>query len=519
MNSTKYIKALQDDQNFKNYSEMFKNVIGQNTSWNVAIDRISNSTKQQQQLVNARRYIVNKIKHLCIETDESDKQEKNNGNTINQKFPFKCITPGSNTLKSNVDLSYSPVENSSNNKNSRVATYIDFQKVVTQILKEFTGKDCKEAKQTLNLNLYYLVYPSDLCAKYPDEQREFAMFLLKDHTLMNDLDVAQNFWKALILGKRNFQNLFCAPNATSCKLVTRGISIFENQRYTSINSPRSPISAKSQLSGISSRNSSQTSLSSSVSSVQSSQPSCDLAVQIKIQSGQESLFHSLLIEIEKESDLSETINLISILKCTEIEAYCTQVSYLLWMYVNYLDDTNVNADWIYMRNAIYNKYSLRALHDCVIEQLCFAYKALESENVLSTFKYLARAYHTLDDPVQNNGNHSINNPVSEILLQGEERNGFKNFISNFLVIKKTKTFSDYQKLSQTKFQTYFSEPNKPSMLNKIINVIKQLYEFDYSQSGGKQTHKYKGKNYIVRTGSRGGKYILCKKEKIYLSKI
>ena len=47
----------------------------------------------------------------------------------------------------------------------------------------------------------------------------------------------------------------------------------------------------------------------------------------------------------------------------------------------------------------------------------------------------------------------------------------------------------------------------------------ELYNFDYSQTGGKQTHKYKGKSYLVRTGSRGGRYILHKKEKIYLSKI
>ena len=515
MNSTKYINALQDDQNFKNYSEIFKNAfaIGQNTTWNVAIDRISNSTKQQ--LVNARRYIVNKIKNLCIETDESDEPENVNGNTI-RKFPFKCITPGSNTLKSNVDLSYSPISKSIDEKNSHVDTYINFQKVVTQILKEFTGKDCNEAKQALNLNLYYLVYPSDLCQTYPDEQREFAMFLLKDKSIPNQT-VARNFWNALKLNDTlNFQGLFCAPNATSCELVTRGISIFEKQRYTSINSPKSPMSARSQLSGISSRNASQTSL---ASSVQSSQPSCDLAVQIKIQSGQESLFHSLLIEIEKETIDFKKINLISILKCTEIDAYCTQVSYLLWMHVNYLillnNNWGVNIEWIEMRNNIVNRYGLRALHDCAIEQLCFAYKALESGNVLSTFKYLARAYNTLNGITQT---HTIYNPVS--ILQGktkgsdEERNGFKNFVSDFLLIKKTKTFAMYQSLAQTNFDKYFPTKAVAIMLQKISGVIMELYNFDYSQTGGKQTHKYKGKSYLVRTGSRGGRYILHKKEKI-----
>lgn len=36
------------------------------------------------------------------------------------------------------------------------------------------------------------------------------------------------------------------------------------------------------------------------------------------------------------------------------------------------------------------------------------------------------------------------------------------------------------------------------------------------QAGGKPHKKHNGRTYVVRTGSRGGKYILVKGKKIYL---
>jgi hypothetical protein len=37
-----------------------------------------------------------------------------------------------------------------------------------------------------------------------------------------------------------------------------------------------------------------------------------------------------------------------------------------------------------------------------------------------------------------------------------------------------------------------------------------------SQTAGKAKHKYKGRSYVVRTGSRGGKYILVQGKKLYI---
>jgi hypothetical protein len=37
-----------------------------------------------------------------------------------------------------------------------------------------------------------------------------------------------------------------------------------------------------------------------------------------------------------------------------------------------------------------------------------------------------------------------------------------------------------------------------------------------SQEGGKPHKKYNGRSYIIRKGSRGGKYILVKGKKIYV---
>jgi hypothetical protein len=36
------------------------------------------------------------------------------------------------------------------------------------------------------------------------------------------------------------------------------------------------------------------------------------------------------------------------------------------------------------------------------------------------------------------------------------------------------------------------------------------------QAGGKPHKKHNGRNYVVRTGSRGGKYILVKGNKVYV---
>jgi hypothetical protein len=37
-----------------------------------------------------------------------------------------------------------------------------------------------------------------------------------------------------------------------------------------------------------------------------------------------------------------------------------------------------------------------------------------------------------------------------------------------------------------------------------------------AQTGGKKHKKYKGRDYVVRTGSKGGKYILVKGKKVYV---
>lgn len=39
---------------------------------------------------------------------------------------------------------------------------------------------------------------------------------------------------------------------------------------------------------------------------------------------------------------------------------------------------------------------------------------------------------------------------------------------------------------------------------------------DYQKGAGKSKYKYKGRLYAIRTGKRGGKYIVCQGKKIYV---
>ena len=54
-------------------------------------------------------------------------------------------------------------------------------------------------------------------------------------------------------------------------------------------------------------------------------------------------------------------------------------------------------------------------------------------------------------------------------------------------------------------------------LNSLpVSPVSQVDTPALGQEGGKRHKKYNGRSYIVRTGSRGGKYILVKGRKIYV---
>ena len=62
----------------------------------------------------------------------------------------------------------------------------------------------------------------------------------------------------------------------------------------------------------------------------------------------------------------------------------------------------------------------------------------------------------------------------------------------------------------------------PDILNRAIEMYKSKLvssKINIDAEGGakeKHKHMYKGRAYIVRTGTKGGKYILVQKTKIYV---
>jgi hypothetical protein len=47
-------------------------------------------------------------------------------------------------------------------------------------------------------------------------------------------------------------------------------------------------------------------------------------------------------------------------------------------------------------------------------------------------------------------------------------------------------------------------------------IVRKEYILNNSQGGQKPKHKYKGRTYVLRTGIRGGKYIIVQGNKIYI---
>jgi hypothetical protein len=66
---------------------------------------------------------------------------------------------------------------------------------------------------------------------------------------------------------------------------------------------------------------------------------------------------------------------------------------------------------------------------------------------------------------------------------------------------------------------YFNHSNDDEQVlnsNDFNNSNGQVSNNNNGQAGGKPKHTYKARKYIIRTGSRGGKYILVKNQKIYV---
>ena len=63
---------------------------------------------------------------------------------------------------------------------------------------------------------------------------------------------------------------------------------------------------------------------------------------------------------------------------------------------------------------------------------------------------------------------------------------------------------------------YNNNDNNDNYDNNDNNDNDIEYQSPPTAAGGKRHKKYNGRSYIVRTGTRGGKYILVKGKKIYV---
>lgn len=102
----------------------------------------------------------------------------------------------------------------------------------------------------------------------------------------------------------------------------------------------------------------------------------------------------------------------------------------------------------------------------------------------------------------------------------EKLPGYNEYIRKFIYMKRYEINNmtlDEKKHEEAKYEQF------------VKNEIKALYgfkdkdEYDKVENnfrngmGGGNKHKYKGRWYSIRTGTRGGKYIVVNKEKVYVS--
>jgi hypothetical protein len=79
----------------------------------------------------------------------------------------------------------------------------------------------------------------------------------------------------------------------------------------------------------------------------------------------------------------------------------------------------------------------------------------------------------------------------------------------------------YDTLEQAKDSIFRNEQGiylirSSEQYNIEFTIPDQIIPYSNTQTGGKQKMKYKNRSYVIRTGSRGGKYILVKDKKVYI---
>lgn len=239
-----------------------------------------------------------------------------------------------------------------------------------------------------------------------------------------------------------------------------------------------------------------------------------------------------MVRFDNAKDYDEKINIISEIKINEEDAYHTQGSYLRWVEL----DKNL---------------PMHLLIDSCLEQLCFAYKIVDKDIIdltpqekRSLCKYLSRAVNTFTEKNTQTSMSSLQNILNEIIKKVESEKETHVSIKSYLNVKSddfavADTFAQNIQLgtirneiliaiknilSATITEDYtFNDNDQENNENKELrDKINKIYEkITHLQGGGyvKQYHVYKGHRYLVRSGPRGGKYILVKGENIYLEKI
>ena len=99
----------------------------------------------------------------------------------------------------------------------------------------------------------------------------------------------------------------------------------------------------------------------------------------------------------------------------------------------------------------------------------------------------------------------------------------------FLLVTLFYSNSKFSEIDIQKFSESYTEPleNFPEYGRKLLNFNKTYDTFpeftdlmqdikEFKTSGGALKYKYKGRAYMIKTGSRGGKYIVVTGKKIYV---
>lgn len=215
--------------------------------------------------------------------------------------------------------------------------------------------------------------------------------------------------------------------------------------------------------------------------------------------------------VKDRTTLSE-IDFISLIKCTEVDAYCTQASFVRWAKGEQLK-ADFEAPYI----------------DCILEQLCFAYKHYDDDSAV--FKYISRALITYDELKSKFPNAVLLLLKSSCVGAAQHKNTNANTnkividLRNYIYDKKTSEF----KSSNDLISKYRScKPEQVEIANAIKSLTGDTYTNDFVFSGQTQTgaspiipkySMYNGRRYRVNIGKRGGKFIYIRSldKKIYIS--